>query len=116
MQKAGGVIAIIAGVISILAAVITLLFGGIGGALEAEGAETVIGLGWGGLFIAFLVIVTGAIAMNSETKKPGIFLIILSILGIIFGGTIVAIFMILSLIGGVVALIGTNKSKRKAAG
>jgi len=116
MQKAGGIIAIIAGVISIIAAVVTLLFGGLGGALQAEGADTVIGLGWGGLFISFLIIVTGAIAINSETKKPGIFLIVLSILGIIFGGTIVAIFMVLSLIGGIVALVGTKKVEKETAG
>ncbi|WP_225624331.1 hypothetical protein [Thermoanaerobacterium thermosaccharolyticum] len=45
MKKAGGIISLIAGVISIFAAIATLLVGGVGSAFEAEGANTVIGLG-----------------------------------------------------------------------
>jgi hypothetical protein len=48
MNKAGGIIAIIAGIFGIFAAGATLFFGGIGTAVEAERASTVVGLGWGG--------------------------------------------------------------------
>lgn len=110
MQKAGGVIAIIAGIFGIFAAGATLLIGGLSGALNTEGATTVIGLGWGGVFFSFLTIVLGAIALNASTKKPGIFLILITICGAIFGGTLVAIFMALGLIGGILATLGA-KSK-----
>ena len=60
MQKAGGIIGLVAGIFGFIAAVVTLFVGGIGGALEAEGASTVIGLGWGGVVFSFLCVVFGA--------------------------------------------------------
>ncbi|KAA5807905.1 hypothetical protein BFT35_01015 [Thermoanaerobacterium thermosaccharolyticum] len=109
MKKAGGIISLIAGVISIFAAIATLLVGGVGSAFEAEGANTVIGLGWGGVVFSFLVVIFGAIAIGAKGKAAGILLIISSILGAILGGTLVAIFMVLSLVGGILVLIGNKK-------
>lgn len=109
MKKAGGIIALIAGIFGILAAGVTLLLGGMGSAFDAEGAGTVIGLGWGGVLFSFLTIIFGAILIGSETRTPGIILIVTSILGAILGGTLVAIFMVLALIGGIMGTIGTKK-------
>jgi hypothetical protein len=108
MKKAGGIIALIAGIFGIFAAGATLLIGGIGGAFEAEGASTLIGLGWGGVLFSFLVIIFGAVAMGATSKKPGVLLILSSIAGAILGGTLVAIFMVLSLIGGILATMGAK--------
>ncbi|WP_228124830.1 tetratricopeptide repeat protein [Candidatus Methylospira mobilis] len=107
MHKAGGIIGIIAGIFGIIAAVATLFFGGIGSAFEAEGAKTVVGLGWGGVAFSFLSIILGAVAF-ARPKAAGIGLIIVSILGAILGGTLVAVCMALSLIGGILALIGAK--------
>jgi len=109
MQKAGGIIAIIAGIFGVFSAFATLFIGGIGGAFEAEGASTVSGLGWGGLFFSFVVIILGAMAIGSKSKKIGVFLIIASVLGAILGGTLVAIFMVLALAGGIIATMGIKK-------
>lgn len=109
MTKAGGIIAIIAGIFGILAAGITLLVGGLGGAFEANGASTVVGLGWGGVLFSFIVIALGAVCIGASTKKPGMFLIFSSIVGAILGGTLVGVFMVLALIGGVLATIGIKK-------
>lgn len=109
MQKAGGIIALIAGIFGTLAAIATLFMGGLGGAVGAEGAEGVVLLGWGGVLAAFAIIVTGAVAMGAKTKKPGIALVILSVLGALMGGTIVAVFMLLSLVGGILCIIGVRK-------
>lgn len=103
MRKAGGIIAIIAGVFAILAAGATLLVGGIGSAVDAKDASTVVALGWGGVLFAFLVNVFGALALGADSRMPGILLVLCSIAGAILGGTLVAIFMVLSLIGGVLA-------------
>lgn len=105
MKNAGGIIGIIAGVFGVCAALMTLLFGGVGAAFNADGAQTVVGLGWGGVFFSFLAIVCGAIVF-SRPRGAGIGLVIVSILGAILGGTLVAIFMGLALIGGVLAIIG----------
>ena len=101
MKKAGAIIVLIAGIFSVFAAVITLLFGGLGSALEAEGAGTVIGLGWGGLLFSFFTIVLGAVALGVERKLVGVLVIFSSLAGAILGGTIVAICMALALIGAI---------------
>lgn len=113
MKKAGGIIALIAGIFGILAAAFTLLIGGVGSAFEADGAGTVIGLGWGGVLFSFLNIVFASILIGTKGKAAGILIIISSVFGAILGGTIVAIFMLLSLTGGIMGLFGNNKPETK---
>lgn len=110
MKKAGGIIALIAGIFGVLAAIVTLLFGGIGAGLEADGADIVLWLGLGGMFFSFLTIVFGAVAMSAASRWPGVLLIISSIVGAVLGGTLVAVFMVLALIGGILALFGKAKT------
>lgn len=110
MGKAGGVIGIIAGIFGFIAAIVTLFVGGMGSAFEAEGAKTIVGLGWGGVLFSFLAIVFGAIVV-ARPKAAGIGLIVVSILGAILGGTLVAICMVLSLIGGILAVAGAKNVK-----
>ncbi|WP_219909907.1 hypothetical protein [Trinickia symbiotica] len=114
MKNAGGIIGIIAGVFGTGAALVTLLFGGIGAAFNANGAQTVVGLGWGGVFFSFLTIVFGAVVF-ARPKGAGIALVVTSILGAILGGTLVAIFMGLALIGGVLAIIGSTGARKHDA-
>jgi|GEM_PF-1936912 len=76
MQKAGGIIALVAGIFGIFAAVFTLAVGGLGAGLEAEGASTVVGLGWGGVAFSFLTIILGAVALGARGRLPGILLMI----------------------------------------
>lgn len=104
MQKAGGIIALVAGIFAVIAAFFTLFVGGVGGAFEAEGAETIVMLGWGGVFFAFMTIILGAVSMGAKGRTSGILLIICAISGAILGGTLVAIFMTLSAAGGLLAL------------
>ena len=110
MQKAGGIISIIAGVFGTIAAGATLLFGGLGAAFDAAEANTVIGLGWGGVLFSFLVIISGALLMSAKNKKPAIATVIFSIFGVVLGGGLVAIFMGLSLIGGVLGFFGLKST------
>ena len=112
MRIAGGVIALIAGIFGIFSAGATLLFGGLGSALNSEGASTVIGLGWGGVIFSFLTIIFGAVAIGVKSRIPGILLIISSLCGVILGGTLVAIFMVLALVGGILVTIGGGKRKK----
>ncbi len=105
MKIAGGVIAIIAGVFGIVAAVVTLFIGGVGAALESEGSQSVIGVGWAGILFAFLTIIFGAIAIGAKTRKPAIALLLCAVVGAITGGTFVAICMALAIVGGILAVI-----------
>ena len=114
MKKAGGIVALIAGIFGVFAAGFTLFAGGLGAAFEADGADTVIGLGWGGVAFSFLTIVFGAIAMGAQGRTPGVLLILCAIGGAILGGTFVAIFMILAGVGGILALMGGRKQATPA--
>ncbi len=111
MQKAGGIIALIAGIFGVLAAIVTLMIGGIGAGIEAEGASTVIGLGWGGVGFSFLIIILGAIAMGTRSKIPGILLMFCAVGGAVLGGALVAVWMVLALIGGLLATVGRAKGE-----
>lgn len=111
MQKAGGIISLIAGIFGTMAAIATLFMGGLGGAVGAEGADGVVALGWGGVLAAFAVIIAGAIGMGARTKKPGIALMVLSVLGALMGGTLVAVFMVLSFVGGILCIVGVGKTE-----
>ena len=110
MQKAGGIIALIAGILALFAAGATLIFGGLGSAFDADGADTVIGLGWGGVLFSFTTIILGVVAIWAKGRIAGILLIVSAVLGAILGGTFVAIFMVLALIGGILATRGAGKS------
>lgn len=106
MKTAGGIIAIVGGVFGVGAAIATLFAGGVGAALDAEGANTVIGLGWLGLLFSFLTIIFGAVAIGVKRRLPGILLVISAIIGAIAGGTFVAICMALVIVGGILAIAG----------
>lgn len=109
MKKAGGIIALIAGILALFAAGFTLVFGGLGSVFDAEGADTVIGLGWGGVLFSFITIILGAVAISAKGRAVGILLIVSSLLGAILGGTFVAIFMVLALVGGILSTLGAGK-------
>lgn len=115
MQKAGGIIALVAGIFGVFAAIFTLAVGGMGAGLEAEGASTVIGLGWGGVAFSFLTIILGAVALGARGRLPGILLMICAVAGAILGGTIVAVFMALAFIGGLIGTLGGKKQASNAA-
>jgi len=114
MQKAGAIIALIAGVFGVIAAGITLFVGGIGSAVQADGAGTVVGLGWGGLLFSFATIILGALAISAKGRGIGIALMVASLLGAILGGTLVAVFMVLALVGGLLATLGVKPAQPAA--
>jgi hypothetical protein len=121
MQKSGGIIALIGGVFGTIAALFTLLAGGLVAGLEGASAslsDTAVDssassqiavFGAMGLLFAFLTIIFGAIAINAKSKKPGIILILCSVIGAITGGTFVAVCMVLTLVGGVLSTLGVKK-------
>ena len=108
MQRAGGIVALVAGIFGTIAAVVTLFMGGLGSAFDARGADTVIGLGWGGVVFSFLTIVLGAVAMGARGRIPGILLMMCAFAGAILGGTLVAVCMALAFVGGLLATISVK--------
>ncbi len=109
LRKTGGIVSLIGSILAVFAAVGTLFIGGCGSALEAEGASTIIGLGWVGLILSFVLIVFSVMMISSPSTSKAIWIIVLSIAAAIFGGTFVAICMILSLVGGILAYVGSKQ-------
>lgn len=70
------------GIFGILCAFTALLIRGLGPALEADGANTVIGLGWGAVALSILGIV-GSVMVRSKAKAGGIMMTAAAIGGFI---------------------------------
>ena len=104
-----------AGIFGVIAAVVTLFLSGVAGALEAEGANTVVGLGWGGMAFSFLTIVLAAVVLGTRSMVPGPLLMGCAVAGVVLGGTIVAITMVLAFVGGLLATLGACSEARLAA-
>ncbi len=115
MKKGGGILVIVAGSLSVFMGFITLVVGGIGGALEAEGAETVVNLGWGGVFLSFVIIVLGIATISAKSIIPPLLVLVFSIVTAIAGGSLVAIFMVLSFLGGILGVIGSRQENKERA-
>ena len=108
MNKAGGIVGLIAGIFGVGAALFTLLMGGAGAAFDASGFDRIIAYGWWGVAAAFMVIVFGTVAIfNGAVGAFG--LLAFSLIGAVLGGTAVAIALALGLLGGILAAVGAKK-------
>jgi hypothetical protein len=75
MRTGALVLGIIAGLAGIISAVLALFVGGVGGAFEAEGAGTVVGLGWSALFFSLLGLVGAALSLAKARLAAAIMLV-----------------------------------------
>ncbi|PEO87291.1 hypothetical protein CN558_10585 [Bacillus wiedmannii] len=103
------VLGLIGGIFGILCAFIALFIGGLGSALEADGANTVIGLGWGAVALSVLGIV-GSVMVRSKAKVGGIMMTIAAIGGFICISLIYLLPGVLLLIGGLMGIFRKDKA------
>ena len=66
MRTGAIVIGIIAGLAGLLSAVLALMVGGLGAALEAEGASQIIGLGWSALGLSLVGLIGAALIAKPQ--------------------------------------------------
>lgn len=103
------VLGLIGGILGILCAFIALFIGGLGSALEADGANTVIGLGWGAVGLSVLGIV-GSVMVRSKAKVGGIMMTVAAIGGFICISLIYLLPGVLLLIGGLMGIFRKDKA------
>ncbi|AJG57949.1 membrane protein [Bacillus thuringiensis] len=103
------VLGLIGGIFGVLCSFIPLLIGGMGAALEAEGANEIIGLGWGAVFLSILGIV-GAAMVKSKAKAAGIMMTIAAIGGFICISVVYLLPGILLLIAGLMGIFRKPKT------
>ncbi len=109
MEKAGGIIALIAGVLGIIAGFFTLFVGGLGSAFEAQGADGILNLAWAGLALSMLVVIGGGISL-ARPRPGGMTVVFTSVVGIVYGGSLVALCLALALIGGALAVLAPTRT------
>lgn len=109
MDKAGGIIALIAGVLGIVAGFFTLFVGGIGSAFEAKEADSILNLAWVGIAAAMLVVIGGGVGL-ARPRSGGMVAVFAAVVGIVYGGSLVAICLALGLIGGSLAVLARPKA------
>ncbi|MFB7351917.1 DUF4064 domain-containing protein [Bacillus thuringiensis] len=107
------VLGLIGGIFGILCAFIALFIGGLGSALEADGANTVIGLGWGAVALSVLGIV-GSVMVRSKAKVGGIMMTVAAIGGFICISLIYLLPGVLLLIGGLMGIFRKDKASVSA--
>ncbi|MGM7432606.1 DUF4064 domain-containing protein [Bacillus pacificus] len=103
------VLGLIGGIFGIICAFIALLIGGMGAAFEAEGANTIIGLGWGAVGLSILGIV-GSVMVRSKAKAGGIMMTIAAIGGFICISIFFLLPGVLLLIGGLMGIFRKDKA------
>ncbi|MCU5023751.1 DUF4064 domain-containing protein [Bacillus cereus] len=103
------VLGLIGGVFGIICAFVALLIGGMGAAFEANGANTVIGLGWGAVALSILGIV-GSVMVRSKAKVGGIMMTVAAIGGFICISIIYLLPGVLLLIGGLMGIFRKDKA------
>jgi hypothetical protein len=117
MRIAGGVLALVASVGGTIGGFVTVFVGAVGKAGSdfiqsgdaANQSVTVMTLGWLGILASFLALVLGIVVLCSKSQVPAWILLVCSILGIVLGGTLVAFFMVLAVLGAIFALVGGRK-------
>ncbi|AJI25938.1 DUF4064 domain-containing protein (plasmid) [Bacillus cereus] len=102
------VLGLIGGIFGILCAFIALFIGGMGAAFEAEGANTIIGLGWGAVGLSVLGIV-GSVMVRSKAKAGGIMMTVAAIGGFICISIFFLLPGVLLLIGGLMGIFRKDK-------
>lgn len=107
------VLGLIGGIFGILCAFMALMIGGIGAAFEADGANSVIGLGWAAIALSILGIV-GSVMVKSKAKAGGIMMLIAAIGGIICISAFYILPGVLLLIGGLMGVFRKEKASASA--
>jgi len=102
------VLGLIGGIFGIIFAFIALFIGGVGSALEAEGANSIIGLGWGAIGLSIIGII-GCVLVKSKATVGGILMTIAAIGGFICVAVFYILPGVLLLIGGLMGIFRKEK-------
>lgn len=95
--------------LGIVAGFFTLFVGGIGSAFEAKEADSILNLAWVGIAAAMLVVIGGGVSL-ARPRGGGMVAVFASVVGIVYGGSLVAICLVLGLIGGSLAVLARPKA------
>ena len=105
------ILGIFGAIAAFIGAIIALIVGGIGGAFEAEGAETIVIGGWIALLMSVVALVGAAITMAAPKVAAG-FMVVSAIVGVIAISAAYVLATVLLLIAGLLAFIGRPKMER----
>ncbi|MFD2371505.1 DUF4064 domain-containing protein [Brevibacillus sp. GCM10020057] len=102
---------LIAGIFGVISAVLAMFIGGVGEALNANGASTVSGLGMAALLFSILGIIAAAIS-KSKTKLAGWLMLVAGVGGFISVSLFYILSGILFVVGGLMGIFSKKKSNQ----
>ena len=97
------VLGLLGGIFGLIGAITAIMFGGLGQALNASGASSIVGAGVMAIIFSIIGIV-GAVIVKSRNKTAGYMMLISAFGGLICISLAYVISFILLLIGGIMAL------------
>ena len=111
MQKAGGIVALIAGISGVWLASILVLLSIMNGAPDEVMHSEIMLVAW-----SFLILLFAVVTIRAKGKIPGVLVLITALLGPTVGvqdSIFFLTFMLLAALGGVLALIGARNAVEK---
>lgn len=105
---------IIGGIFGILASIFAMVFGGLGSAFGAEGADQIVGLGFAAMLFSIVGIIGGSIS-KSKKKLAGWMLLISGVAGFICISLFFIISGILFIVAGLMGILSKSKVNTKLA-
>ncbi len=108
MLKFTQIVAMCAGFVGVATSLAALAMGGMGVTSEGAAGSAIAGLGWVSLAMFSLAVVCGAINLRARTRASGAVIVVSATVGAAVGGPVVAGGMIIALLGGLLASIGTE--------
>lgn len=110
-RTAETILGVLGGIAGLIGAIFALLVGGLGTVFRAEGASTIVNLGWIAIFLSILGIVGGAIA-SRNADASGVCMLLSGVGGFLAISMSYIIAGPLLIIGGILALARKSKSKK----
>lgn len=112
MRRAGGIIALFAGVCGLSTGFVMLGLNGFAASLEAPYAHAIFMNEWGRLLCSYAFLVLGALCMKATSRLSGSVLLATALCGVFLGSRHVSAFMVLAVLGGLLAIAEAEAMRR----
>lgn len=100
--------------LGIVASLATISIGSVASAYGERAGDVAVGIGVLGLICSFGSIIFGALALNTTSKVPAIFLLLFGGVGMFGGGRLIAPTMFLTVVASILTSLGVHKDRKAA--
>lgn len=112
MKKTGEIIIITSGAFGTIAVIVAFIIEKMTEKLGKEVSDTILNLREEELIFSIAVIIIGIILIEKESIKATIILFLITISGVFLLDDLIAVFMVLALIGGIISVVEKRKRNK----